>query len=165
MNSARLVHTLIAFALLTLALGCASSKLQGKRSFVTDAKMNRPSQILVYNFRANLKKVDVDERKEQKEYLDEARDALAEQLVERFRKMGMMAEHVGRDVKPKPDELVIDGEFITIDEGNRFTRNVIGFGVGSTEMVAQVQVLRGRADVAGMQLVFALSYGGRAEIA
>jgi hypothetical protein len=116
--------------------------------------MPRPPRVLVYDFRADLSKVKDSKRREQRELFDEARDALAEQLVTRIRTMGLMARRAGRDMKPNPDELVVDGEFVSIDKGNRFTRNVIGFGVGATEMVAQVQVLRGRADTAGMQLVF-----------
>jgi hypothetical protein len=154
MNLPKLIRVVATLALLSLALGCASSKVQGKRSFVGGTAMPRPPRVLVYDFRADLSKVKDSKRREQRELFDEARDALAEQLVTRIRTMGLMARRAGRDMKPIPDELVVDGEFVSIDKGNRFTRNVIGFGVGATEMVAQVQVLRGRADTAGMQLVF-----------
>lgn len=116
--------------------------------------MPRPQRVLVYDFRADLPKVKNDQRREQQETYHEAREALAEQLVLRLRKMGMMARRIARDLKPNPDEVIVDGRFVNIDKGNRFTRNVIGFGVGSTEMVAQVQILRSRVKDREKQLLF-----------
>ena len=154
MKSPILIRTMLAIALQTLALGCASSTVQGKRSFVSGTPMPRPQRILVYDFRADLPKVKNDQRREQQETYHEAREALAEQLVLRLRKMGMMARRIARDLKPNPDEVIVDGRFVNIDKGNRFTRNVIGFGVGSTEMVAQVQILRSRVKDREKQLLF-----------
>jgi hypothetical protein len=36
--------------------------------------------------------------------------------------------------------LVVRGEFLQVDEGNRLRRAVIGFGAGATEVLAQVEV-------------------------
>jgi hypothetical protein len=98
--------------------------------------MSRPSRVLVYDFRAGLPKVKNDERKEQQELFHESRDTLAVQLVARLEAMGLMAKRMRRDVKPNPNDIIVDGTFVSIDKGNAVTRNVIGFGVGSTEMVA-----------------------------
>lgn len=42
---------------------------------------------------------------------------------------------------PLPDDgLVVDGEFLQVDEGNRLRRAMVGFGAGASEVLAQVSV-------------------------
>lgn len=154
MKSTEQVRVVISIAFLSLVMGCASSAVQGKRMFTSGETMSRPSRVLVYDFRSALPQVKADDRREQQELFHESRDALAEQLTSRLRSMGFMARRVGHDIKPNPNEIMVEGRFVSIDKGNRFTRNVIGFGIGSTEMVAQVQVLRARADNPNKQLLF-----------
>jgi hypothetical protein len=145
---------IVAMALLAGTFGCATSKLQGKKDFTSGTIMSRPGRVLVRDFRANLEEVEEGEIKGQRELYREAREALSEQLVARIRAMGLIAKREPRSVKANPGELIVDGEFVSIDKGNRFTRSVIGFGVGATEMVAQVQVKRGIPDSRGNQMVF-----------
>ncbi|MBW2723085.1 MAG: DUF4410 domain-containing protein [Deltaproteobacteria bacterium] len=133
-----------ALTALTLFFGCASSKVQGVRDFTPEAPTSQPPRILIYDFVADLPDVNPDELKEQREVTQSANDAMADQLVKRIREMGMMALRVADDVRANPGDLLIEGRFVEIDKGNMFTRNLIGFGVGSTEMVSQAQVLRSR---------------------
>jgi hypothetical protein len=134
-----------ALAALILLFGCASSKVQGVRDFTPEAPTAQPSRVLIYDFDPNLAKVAPDELKSKREMAETASDALANQLVERIRKMGLMAVRADHTVHPDPSDLLLEGRFVEIDKGNMFTRNLIGFGVGSTEMVSQVQVLRARS--------------------
>lgn len=133
-----------ALAALALLFGCASSRVQGVRDFTPEEPTFQPPRVLIYDFEADLPDVDPSELKDQRKVAESASDALADQLVKRIREMGLMALRVGDDVRANPGDLLIEGRFIEIDKGNMFTRNVIGFGVGSTEMVSQAQVLRAR---------------------
>jgi len=148
------MRILAALAALVLLFGCASSKVQGVRDFTPKAPTSPPSRVLIYNFDADLADVDPDKRKGQREIAIIARDALTDQLILRIRGMGLMAERGGNLVRPNPGDLIIEGRFVEIDKGNMFTRNVIGFGVGSTNMVSQAQVLRSRSG--DKQLLFDL---------
>lgn len=133
-----------ALAALALLFGCASSKVQGVRDYTPNAPTTQPPRVLIYNFDSNLGKLDPDKLKGQREIAEKANNALADQLVKRIREMGLMAMRVDNDVRPNPGDLLFEGRFVEIDKGNMFTRNVIGFGVGSTEMVSQAQVMRSR---------------------
>src|SRR2546425_9517270 len=44
---------------------------------------------------------------------------------------------------PTARTVIIHGQFLTIDEGNRLRRMVIGFGVGGTDLRTKVQVYQG----------------------
>jgi hypothetical protein len=129
---------------LTFLFGCASARVQGVRNFTPDEPTSQPPRVLIYDFDADLPEVDPDELKEQRKVTKSARDAVADQLVLRIREMGLMARRVGARVTPDPGDLLFEGRFVEIDKGNMFTRNLIGFGVGSTEMVSQAQVLRSK---------------------
>src|SRR2546428_6872216 len=44
---------------------------------------------------------------------------------------------------PRARRVFTQGQFLTIDEGNRLRRMVIGFGVGGTDLRTKVQVYQG----------------------
>ncbi len=53
--------------------------------------------------------------------------------------MKMPAERAGSGPPPKVGDLVIKGEFVSIDEGSRVKRMLIGFGAGAAELKTFVE--------------------------
>jgi len=73
-------------------------------------------------------------------------DSLAARLVEDIRSLGLTAERVAGAALPEENDLVIEGEFVRIDEGSRLRRFVIGLGAGATEVRTQVRIFQVTAD-------------------
>jgi hypothetical protein len=66
-------------------------------------------------------------------------DALAEKLVVEIRDLGLRAER-GNAVPPGVRTgLLVTGQFVSIDEGNRTERVAIGLGVGRSDVRVQAQ--------------------------
>jgi hypothetical protein len=64
---------------------------------------------------------------------------VSENLVNEIRAQGMPAQLAGPAVVPGPT-LTIDGQFVSVDEGSRAKRMVVGFGAGASEIRTLVQV-------------------------
>jgi hypothetical protein len=73
-------------------------------------------------------------------------DTLASRLIDNITASGFSAERAAKSVPPQLNDLVIQGQFIQIDEGSATKRFVIGLGVGATELRTQVQVFQVTAD-------------------
>ena len=74
----------------------------------------------------------------------EVKDALAEEIVDGLKPLGFVVERVGRETKATGSDLLIDGQFLTVDEGNPLRRLVVGFGTGSSMVESQVQLYQGQ---------------------
>jgi hypothetical protein len=70
-------------------------------------------------------------------------DKLAESLVSEFRKAGIASVRAGHHVHPTSTSVLLTGEFITIDQGNQTARNLIGFGLGGTELRTRIRAYQG----------------------
>jgi hypothetical protein len=147
MKSARRIGFLLLAAL--VAAGCASTKVTQRETLVT-GKIPRPNRILVYDFGATPADVPADSalagqveaQPQSAEQIEEGRKlgaALAQHLAEEIRQMGLPAEAASRDVVPNLDDIVIEGYFVTIDEGSVAKRMVIGFGSGSAKLTTVVE--------------------------
>ena len=68
---------------------------------------------------------------------------LSEELVKQINVLGFPAERVPSGKRAEPGMMVLEGQFVSIDEGNRFTRLVIGFGAGGTLLKTLAQVYIG----------------------
>ena len=66
--------------------------------------------------------------------------ALAEKLVVQIQDMGFYAVHAAAVPADTPVALLIKGQFISIDEGNRTERLVIGLGAGRSDVRVWAQV-------------------------
>lgn len=67
--------------------------------------------------------------------------ALSDALVSGFRKKGIPAERVTQGTAGAfHDGWLVKGRFVDVDEGNRAQRAAVGFGIGATQMDAQVDV-------------------------
>lgn len=69
-------------------------------------------------------------------------DTLAARLVEDIRGLGLPAERAVGAAPPAPGDVVIQGQFLRIDQGSQVKRFVIGLGVGATEVRTQVEMFQ-----------------------
>ena len=65
--------------------------------------------------------------------------AIATQLVEEIRGMGLPAEQASIRAKPEVNDLVIRGYLLSIDEGDATKRVAIGFGSGGSHLTTAVE--------------------------
>jgi hypothetical protein len=71
---------------------------------------------------------------------------LSEHLVAEIRSMGLPAQRASGPPPPWGRTVMIKGAFLSIDEGNRTERLVIGLGAGRSEIRADVSVLEATAQ-------------------
>jgi hypothetical protein len=136
------------------ALGCASTRVTGTTEDV--GRLPRPERILVHRFAASADEVRLDhsvtaqaawklqgvsEASERQEVARAVSAALAEHLVKKIQELGLPAElAAGEPTLDGRPTLVIDGQIVSIDEGSRTARVVIGLGAGRSEVRTSVQV-------------------------
>ena len=123
-----------------------------KAARTSETNLPRPGRILVYDFAVSEEEVkeyqgimrqqpaikDASER--ERLLAQEVKDALAEELVDALKSLGFVAERAPRNARTTGNDLVIDGQFLTVDEGNPLHRLVIGFGTGGSSVQTRVQV-------------------------
>ena len=138
-------------ALLALALlACASAGIENVERFTDDGTMPRPVTFLVYDFATHADDALTDtfgpEYEAQAPSDDERREAqaiasmLSERLVAEMRERGINAERAYPSTNPPETALLVKGQFITMDEGERRRRVLIGFGAGANELQVRLQV-------------------------
>jgi len=137
-------------SLLTVLLltSCASVETRTAPKSLTRTQLNKPDKILIYDFAISPQEVQLDEgigraigkaikgtegipkTQLEMEVGRKVARALSENLVRELGKYGILAQRTTRI--PFPDENVhmVQGQFLSIDEGNATQRMVIGFGVG-----------------------------------
>ena len=144
----RLVPCLL--ALITVA-GCASTKVTSRQQLVT-GRLPRPAVIWVYDFAATPADVPADsalagqyaappapQTAEQLAMGRQLGAAIAAQLVEQIRGMGMPAERAAIGTKPQINDIVIRGYLLSVEEGSAAKRVAIGFGAGGSELRTAVE--------------------------
>jgi hypothetical protein len=85
--------------------------------------------------------------------------ALADRLVEDLRKYGLPAEHAVTAAAPGTSLLVV-GQIIAIDQGNRARRILIGLGAGKSSVSADMQLYY---QAPGVPPRFMTAYQGQAD--
>ncbi len=73
----------------------------------------------------------------------QAANTLTKELVVGLHDLGFAVERRPRGTSAGRDQLLINGEFLDVDEGNRLERLVIGFGVGASKVDTEVHVFYG----------------------
>lgn len=138
-------------ALLVLA-GCASSDVTARRSYVENEEIARPGRIIVHNIAATPGDIPADsalagryEGKTTPQTAEEIAlgrelgEQFATELIEEIMEMGLPAERAGSGPAPAVGDIVIMGQFISVDEGSRAMRMLIGFGAGASELKTFVE--------------------------
>jgi hypothetical protein len=131
-------------------LGCAKARVEQDHDWAYGEHPPRPDVILVYDFTSDPGRVRVDPATARamedvgadprKVVSAEAAQILAEELTLRVRQMGFKARRADRPGPTTVGTVMVKGEFVYVDQGDALTRNVVGFGVGSTEQRMRVQV-------------------------
>ncbi|MEJ2100346.1 MAG: DUF4410 domain-containing protein [Desulfobacterales bacterium] len=147
---------LFTLIVLAIAFGCAPTNVKQKNMTLT--QLPRPDRILVYDFAVSPDEVMLDKglsadlMQEYQQYKGTSRtaeeikvghkvaDALAEELVKKIRTYGLMAERAFGLPSGKGNLLMVKGQLLSIDEGNRTERVAIGLGTGRSDVQANVQV-------------------------
>ncbi len=144
--------TLVALA------GCAPTLVDTVQEYSGKSPLPRPDRVLVYDFAVSANDVRLNsaigarlanlatganENEEQIKVGRTVAKALSESLVKELDQLGLPVEHASSGTMPTEKTVIIHGQFLTIDEGNRLRRMVIGFGVGGTDLQTKVQVYQG----------------------
>lgn len=142
----------LAAAGLLLLAGCASSGVEARRSNVADEMIPRPGRIIVYDFAATADDLAassaitgrygagaVKQSAEEVRLGRELGRRVAAKLVKDILAMGMPAERARGSAPPRIRDIVITGQFVSIDEGSRAKRMIVGFGAGAAELKTVVE--------------------------
>lgn len=137
---------------LCLLWGCASTEMTARRSNVGEERIARPSRIIVYNFAATPDDVPADsaiadlyarratpQSDAEIELGRQLGRQVAAKLVQEILAMGMPAELADSGPPRQEGNIVLYGEFISIDEGSRAARMLVGFGAGAAELKTLVE--------------------------
>ncbi|MBI5580105.1 MAG: DUF4410 domain-containing protein [Deltaproteobacteria bacterium] len=147
---------LLTFIVMAVAAGCAPTSVQ--QQSMNPTQLPRPDVILVYDFAVSPEEVKLDtglsaelmqkyeQHKGTSRTAEEIKvghkvaEAVAEELVKKIRGYGLWAERGFGYPHGKGKVLMIKGQFLSIDEGNRTERVAIGLGAGRTSVQANVQI-------------------------
>ncbi len=137
---------------LAVLVGCASSETTQRQSYAAQERMPRPGRIIVYDIRATPSDVSATaaitgsySQRQSPQTAEEIRigrrlgDRVAANLVRNILGMGMPAERAGHGPAPQLGDVLITGQFISIEKGDRAKRVFIGFGKGSAELQTHVE--------------------------
>jgi hypothetical protein len=137
---------------LTMAAGCASTKVSNREQLVT-GPIPRPAHIWVYNFVASAGDVPGDSALAGEDDVDTAAPQTPEQIAEgkklgaqiaaelvtQINQMGMPAWQALPGTKPQVNDIVIRGYLLSIKEGSGVKRVLIGFGSGASGLRTMVE--------------------------
>lgn len=155
-------------AILTLVLAsCASTDAEVTKQRTEDTKLPYPKAIYVYDFAVSPADVssgsvaaprlsgsidDPNKTPKRDQLEHQVADIVASKVVAELQDLGLPAVR-WRGTPPKNDDAyTLEGQFVTIDEGNELESLIIGFGVGGTEVRVMVQAYhldKGRKELLG----------------
>jgi len=145
-----------AVAALLMAAGCGPTSVQS--TGMTATGVPRPERILVYDFAVTPDEVKLDQgiSAELTRYISDAgasartadeikighavANAVSIELVQKLRNYGFVAERALGWPARTGSTLMVKGQIVSIDEGNRTERVLIGLGTGRTSVQANVQL-------------------------
>jgi hypothetical protein len=143
-------------AVLAIAVGCAPTNVQQQGTTLT--QLPRPDVILVYDFAVSPDEVKLDtglsaelmqkyaQHKGMSPTAQEIKlghkvaEAVADELVKKIRSYGLWAERGFGYPYGRGKVLMVKGQFVSIDQGNRTERVAVGLGAGRSDVQANVQV-------------------------
>jgi hypothetical protein len=144
--------TIATIAVLALA-ACNRAQVQTQEAYM-GPQMARPDRILVGYFAISPEQVRLDQgigarivqtasgqplTAQQMQAAQATQRALADRLVDDLKRYGLPAEHAQSAVAPGTSLLVV-GQIVSIDQGNRTRRILIGLGAGKSSVSADMQL-------------------------
>ncbi|MCG8546544.1 MAG: DUF4410 domain-containing protein [Alphaproteobacteria bacterium] len=155
----------ILLVLILMLASCARTDISSQKTDADRGPLPRPDQIIVYNFAVSPDEVKLERglvdrvrnlvsttprTQREKELGWQVADATAVKLVEELIKNGLPAERALDNPPLRKRPIIVRGQFVSIDAGNRTGRLIIGFGRGHSEVEAHVQLyetLKGRSRI------------------
>ena len=174
----RFLPNVVACVGLAVLAACTSAQSQMETA---DQMLPPPQVVIVETFAASADEVTLDEglsteveeaikahrgdsRTDQEVQASrQVADAIAEKLVVEIRDMGLRAERGSALPAGTQNALLIKGQLVSIDEGNRTERVIIGLGAGRSDVRAQVQVYE--LTAAGRQLIDTIEVDAKSGLA
>lgn len=145
-------HIISWLFVLTLAAGCASTKVLEQESKFGKEKLPRPDNIYVFPFAATpadipswseAAKMHVQPSKpETPEEIEKGRKLgtlIAKELVAEIQGMGLPAKLGSKETVPQMNDILLMGYFVAIQEGSATERIALGFGEGAAELKTAVE--------------------------
>lgn len=148
-------HLAAAGILATALAACAPTKLSVTPEQGSLEQLPAPSRILVYTFAVSPDEVQLTKgiepeiaqamsgtpRTEQEIKLGRAvAQTIADEIVSQIQQMGLAASRAAGTPPAYGNNALIEGQLLSIDEGNQTERVVIGLGFGRSNVAANVQV-------------------------
>ena len=137
---------------ISLAAGCAQTNVSDRESTSTSAIILKPARVIVYDFASTPEAVPPDsaiaglyrqrttpQTPEEIELGRSLGAKVSARLVEELNKNGIAATTAATGPVPHPGDVVIRGEFVSIDKGSRVKRMLIGFGAGAAGLETLVE--------------------------
>jgi Domain of unknown function (DUF4410) len=171
-GAGNLVPRAVALAGLALLTACTS----GQSQIQTSERLPRPQVVLVDTFAVSPDEVQLDaglsaeieqavrerhgaSRTEQEtEISRQVADAIANNLVTEIRDLGLQAERGSALPSGTQHALLVTGQVVSIDEGNRTERVIVGLGAGRSDVRVHAQVYE--LTPAGRQLIDRIEVDG-----
>jgi hypothetical protein len=137
--------------------GCAPTQVNTISRY--NGPVAKPNNVLVYNFAVSPDEVELDRgisarieelvkktprTKEERAVGHKVAEALATHMVKELNAIGVPAMRAYGRPSSTGNAVEIEGQFLSVDEGNRTERVVIGFGAGRTSVKTLTQVYDAR---------------------
>jgi hypothetical protein len=148
-----------------MVAGCAKTVVDSQYESAK-WKLQRPSQIFVYDFAVTREQVHentgflqgtINDFKEttrlahEAEIAAEVRTVAADELVTGIQNLGLPAQRVSGSTPLPKGALGVTGQFLNVDEGNRARRLVVGFGAGESDVDIRIQLYSNGLDQSGVE--------------
>lgn len=143
-----------AVLLCLLVAGCSSAHVNTMAGGVTDT-LPRPTAVVVTDFAITPDQVRLDSGVSaafmrarngqprsalQLQAAQETQAALSETLVAKLDSYGLPAQRMAAEATPPPGSLLIQGQILKLDEGNRMRRTMVGLGAGRSTLSTDTQL-------------------------
>jgi hypothetical protein len=150
----RAISCLLAFFMMA---GCAATEVPQQQPYEGE-RLARPDRIIVHDFTANPAEVPPESAfaadlagvpaptPEQLEVGRRLGAQVAKELVAELRRIGLPAVPAAGGPPPRPDDIVVRGYFVSVDEGQAGRRVLVGFGAGAAELTTAVEAYQVTAE-------------------
>lgn len=140
--------------------GTGRAQIKSIRTYSGASSLAKPESIVVYDFATTADEVKLNSamlsriRTRVSESGENDRKTIAkkiaadfsESLIKDFEKTGIPVTRGIPGEPPPNNSVAVQGHFLTIDEGNRTRRMVVGLGIGASKVVAHVECYLGQRD-------------------
>jgi len=159
LSRSRMRMSSLAWLPVLVILGCAPTHVETMREYTGQTMLPKPDHVIVYDLAFSPEDVSPNSgigakladfatgasmSDEQLKVGQAAANGFAEEMVKILREMGLRADRAKGSPMVTEKTLAIEGQFLSVDEGNRARRWVIGFGVGGSEVRAHIQTYYGK---------------------